>query len=131
MFLQITGADGTVRHIDLGERDGEWLLGRSENCDITLSESSVSRKHARIFGGPETYFIAALGSAIGTSNQNGPLQGAAEFGQGDTISIGPFRLRLVPSVRPAAPARPEPRPQGEKQVSRTFDFDDTNLLYTD
>ena len=131
MFLQITAADGSVKHIDLGSSEGEWLLGRSENCDITLSESSVSRKHARIFGGPETYFIADLGSAIGTSNQNGPLQGAAEFGRGDTISIGPFRLRLVSAVRPAAPAKPEPAPQGEKQVSRTFDFDDTNLLYTD
>ena len=50
MFLQITAADGSVKHIDLGSSEGEWLLGRSENCDITLSESSVSRKHARIFG---------------------------------------------------------------------------------
>ena len=131
MFLQITAADGSVKHIDLGSSEGEWLLGRSENCDITLSESSVSRKHARIFGGPETYFIADLGSAVGTSNQNGPLQGAVEFGRGDTITIGSFRLRLVASVRPATPARLEPAAPGEKQVSRTFDFDDTNLLYTD
>ena len=130
MFLQITAADGSVKHIDLGSSEGEWLLGRSENCDITLSESSVSRKHARIFGGPETYFIADLGSAIGTSNQNGPILSATEFGRGDTISIGPFRLRLAAAVRPAAPA-PAPPVSGEKQTSRTFDFDGTDLLYTD
>ena len=66
MFLQITDISGTVRHIDLGTREGEWLLGRSDTCDICLSESSVSRKHAKIFGGPETFFITDLGSGIGT-----------------------------------------------------------------
>jgi len=62
MFLQITDADGGVKHIDLGSGEGEWVLGRSENCDITLPGSSVSRKHARLFGGPDTYFIADLGA---------------------------------------------------------------------
>ena len=130
MFLQITDADGGVKHIDLGSGEGEWVLGRSENCDITLPGSSVSRKHARLFGGPDTYFIADLGSSIGTSNQNGPLKAAAEFGQGDTVTIGPFRLRLTAAVRQTA-RQPEQPAEEEKQTSRTFDFDDTNLLYTD
>ena len=77
MFLQITDAGGTVRHIDLGGRDGEWILGRSENCDVCLSESSISRKHAKLFGGPETFFIADLGSGIGTRNQNGKIDSPA------------------------------------------------------
>ena len=37
MFLQITDAAGKVRHIDLGVQEGEWLLGRSDSCDICLS----------------------------------------------------------------------------------------------
>ena len=125
MFLQITDAAGSVRHIDLGEREGEWLLGRSENCDVCLSESSISRKHAKIFGGPETYFIADLGSRIGTANQHGKISAPAEFGLGDSVTIGPFTLRLMKSVQ-AAP--PKPAAGDGKEVSRTFDFDDTNLL---
>ena len=130
MFLQITDTGGTVRHIDLGTREGEWLLGRSDSCDVCLPESSVSRKHAKVFGGPETFFITDLGSGIGTKNQNGPIQTPTEFAQGDTVSIGPFQLRLVQSAVPPASRPPAPEPEG-KTVSRTFDFDGVNLLYTD
>ena len=79
MFLQITEVNGTARHIDLGDKEGEWLIGRSDNCDICLLESSVSRKHAKLFGGPETFFISDLGSGIGTRNQNGRITSAEEF----------------------------------------------------
>ena len=131
MFLQITDAQGAARHIDLGNREGEWVLGRSDNCDVCLQDSSVSRKHAKIFGGPETFFITDLGSSLGTKNQNGPVTSATEFALGDTVTVGPFSLRLVNSAAPA-PARPKPEvPAGEKPVSRTFDFDGTDLLYTD
>ena len=130
MFLQIRDAAGALRHIDLGSRDGEWLLGRSENCDVCLPESSVSRKHAKIFGGGETYFISDLGSSIGTKNQNGPLSGAVEFAAGDVITIGPFQLRLTASPSVPSPGKPAPEP-GEKQSSRISDFDGVNLLYTD
>lgn len=128
MFLQIIEANGTARHIDLGSKEGEWLIGRSDNCDIHLPESSVSRKHAKLFGGPETFFITDLGSGIGTRNQNGPITSATEFSLSDSVSIGPFRLRLVKSAHSAPPK--QSAPEGEKSASRTFDFDDTNVLYT-
>ena len=136
MFLQIKEPDGKLRHIDLGASEGEWLLGRSENCDICLAESSVSRKHAKLFGGPETFFISDLGSGIGTRNQNGVISGAVEFSLTDSVSIGPFQLKLVkavqtapaPAVHGAASAAPA---SGEKEASRTSEFDDVNLLYTD
>ena len=134
MFLQITDAAGNVRHIDLGGSEGEWLLGRSDNCDIVLSENSISRKHAKIFGGPETFFITDLGSGIGTKNQHGPITSATEFASGDTVSIGSFLLRLVPvavQAKSAAPAPSAPTGSGEKEVSRLADFDGVNLLYTD
>lgn len=130
MFLQITSPDGTIRHIDLGSGEGEWLLGRSDSCDVILSESSVSRKHAKIFGGPATYFITDLGSGIGTKNQHGPILAAIEFAQGDLVSIGPFQLRLVQSAL-SIPAKSSTAGQDEKSVSRTFDFDEVNLLYTE
>ena len=131
MFLRITDAAGSVRHIDLGNQEGEWVLGRSDNCDVCLQDGSVSRKHAKIFGGPETFFITDLGSSLGTKNQHGPITAATELGQGDVITVGPFELRLVTSAAPA-----QSRPQKEasddgKAVSRTFDFDGTDLLYTD
>ena len=129
MFLQIIEANGTARHIDLGDKEGEWLIGRSDNCDIRLPESSVSRKHAKLFGGPETFFITDLGSGIGTRNQNGLITAATEFSLSDSVSIGPFQLRLVKSAHSAPPK--QSAVEGEKSASRTFDFDDTNVLYTD
>ena len=131
MFLQITDAQGAARHIDLGSREGEWVLGRSDNCDVCLQDSSVSRRHAKIFGGPETFFITDLGSSLGTKNQHGPISAATEFALGDTVTVGPFSLRIVNSAAPAS-SRPKPEAAaGEKAVSRTFDFDGTDLLYTD
>jgi len=133
MFLQITDASGAVRHIDLGTREGEWVLGRSDNCDVCLSDSSVSRKHAKLFGGPETFFIADLGSSIGTKNQHGAIAAPTEFALGDTVSVGPFSLRIVNSASPAASRSKKSKEQADvdKAVSRTFDFDGTDLLYTD
>ena len=132
MFLQITDAAGGVRHIDLGEREGEWLLGRADTCDVCLRESSVSRKHAKIFGGPETFFVTDLGSGIGTRIRDEKIEAATEFVPGEAVTIGPFTLRLVKSVARTAPPRPEPAADaGEKKVSRTFEFDGTDLLYTD
>ena len=131
MFLQITDAAGKVRHIDLGVQEGEWLLGRSDSCDICLQESSVSRKHAKIFGGPETFFISDLGSGIGTRVRDEKIGSAVEFALGDTAAIGPFRLRLVKSASQQASPSPAAPAAGEKPVSRTFDFDGNDLLYTD
>ena len=132
MFLQITDGTGSVRHIDLGEREGEWLLGRADTCDVCLRESSVSRKHAKIFGGPETFFVTDLGSGIGTLVRGAKIGAATEFPLGEAVTIGPFTLRLVKSVARTAPPRPESAPApGEKKVSRTFEFDGADLLYTD
>ena len=131
MFLQITDASGGVRHIDLGNQEGEWVLGRSDNCDICLQDGSVSRKHAKIFGGPETFFITDLGSSLGTKNQHGPIAAATELALGDVVTIGPFEIRLVNSAAPANPRPQKAGEAGEKPVSRTFDFDGTDLLYTD
>ena len=111
MFLQITDAAGSVRHIDLGEREGEWLLGRADTCDVCLRESSVSRKHAKIFGGPETFFVTDLGSGIGTLVRGAKIEAATEFPLGEAVTIGPFTLRLVKSVARTAPPRPEPAPR--------------------
>ena len=129
MFLRILEPDGKTRHIDLGGRDGEWLLGRSDNCDVRLPDDSVSRKHAKLFGGPETFFLTDLGSSLGTRTQNGAVTAPVEFAEGDTAEIGPFRLQLSRTANMQSSPRPA-APEG-KEVSRMFDFDDTNVLYTD
>ena len=44
--------------------DGDWamLLGRHSECDIVLSGSDVSRKHARLLSCNGQIFIEDLGS---------------------------------------------------------------------
>jgi diguanylate cyclase (GGDEF)-like protein len=42
------------------------VVGRGEDCDIRISDHSVSRRHARIEPGDEGYFVADLQSTNGT-----------------------------------------------------------------
>ena len=41
---------------------GDNLVGRGEDCDVTLSDGSLSRKHAQILVEKGSHFIKDLGS---------------------------------------------------------------------
>ncbi len=43
-----------------------WVLGRDENCEITLPDPKASRKHFEIIKKNADFFISDLGSANGT-----------------------------------------------------------------
>jgi DNA-binding response OmpR family regulator len=65
----------------------EFLIGRGEECDLTISDRQVSRHHARIRRTPSGYRIEDLGSKNGT-HLNGALIEAPELLQdGDDIQI--------------------------------------------
>ena len=53
--------------IDLSTGKKEWSIGRSLDCDINLADSSISRRHARIFADDDgSFYIEDLGSTHGT-----------------------------------------------------------------
>ena len=61
--LLLKSAGGESRQFELAK--AEVLIGRSSASDIVLSDSKVSRGHARLECGPEGCTLVDLGSANG------------------------------------------------------------------
>lgn len=82
-------------------RNASYLIGRGEECDIRLSDVTVSRRHARLSGGPGGFRIEDLESTNGTwlDGQRITTQSVAP-GQG--FRLGSCNLRLV--ARDTVPA---------------------------
>jgi len=85
----------------------EAVIGRSRNCEVTVSGPSVSRRHARIIRNGAGYAVEDLGSANGTRVNGQPVQ-TLDLAHGDVIGIGHFKFAFqlddeeAPAPRPAA-----------------------------
>ena len=66
---------------------GLVVLGRSRECDISISDSNVSRRHAEIVREDADYWMVDLGSTNGTE-LNGRRVTREKLGDGDRITIG-------------------------------------------
>ncbi|HUH07974.1 MAG TPA: DUF3662 and FHA domain-containing protein [Egibacteraceae bacterium] len=73
---------------------GTMTLGRLPQCDITLDDASVSRRHARIQRSGERWSIEDLGSTNGV-RVNGEDVGHAEIRDGDQLELGSVRMLFV------------------------------------
>lgn len=113
----LSGAD-LARSFALGERA---VAGRADECEVVLSDRSISRKHALFARGEEGWFVQDLGSTNGLSRAGKRLERLV-LADGDEFKLGDLalRFRLVPvggeelefvDARPSAPvAAPAPAP---------------------
>lgn len=67
------------------------LIGRLTDCDITLDDASVSRRHARIRREGQDYVIEDLRSTNGV-RVNGTERDYARLDHGDELELGSVRL---------------------------------------
>jgi hypothetical protein len=72
------------RNVLSGER---VLVGRSRECDVTVSDPNVSRRHIELRRGDRGWTAVDLGSTNGMK-VNGRRIGHAELSPGDRITIG-------------------------------------------
>jgi pSer/pThr/pTyr-binding forkhead associated (FHA) protein len=79
--------DGTKYELD----KGPLTIGRSKDCDITLADPNVSRKHAEVRQEGAAYWAVDLGSTNGME-VNGRRQKRAKLRQGDRITLGSTEL---------------------------------------
>ena len=66
----------------------ETLVGRDASCHVTIPDSSVSHRHARIYHSDGEWYVEDLGSTNGTFVNDRPLTRPMVLRPGDTVSIG-------------------------------------------
>jgi hypothetical protein len=70
-----------------------FIVGRHEDCDLVLSGSNVSRRHAEIAADADGLFLTDLASTNGTLVNGLPVT-SQRLVHGDIVTIGDHHLRL-------------------------------------
>ncbi|MFM8611613.1 MAG: FHA domain-containing protein, partial [Actinomycetota bacterium] len=73
--------------------DAAIVIGRSKDCDISLADGNVSRRHAEFGRDGEGFAIRDLDSTNGTL-VNGRRIRREPVGEGDEITVGTSTLRI-------------------------------------
>jgi hypothetical protein len=84
---------GSGERMPLGDRT--ISIGRLPECEITLADPNVSRRHAEIRPSGPGYVVADLGSTNGT-RVNGTTISEHRLQPGDEIAVGNVRIRYEP-----------------------------------
>jgi tetratricopeptide (TPR) repeat protein len=92
-------------------KSGDITIGRDEDCELSLSDIAVSRRHARIGLEGASFVIEDLGSNNGTFLNGDAIEGRVMLSAGDEIVVGERTLRFVelneaPPTSAAAPVYP-------------------------
>ena len=72
---------------------GVSTVGRSKDCDVTIEDASLSRRHAELRREDDAVWIVDLGSTNGTE-VNGKRVDRARLASGDRILLGQTELRF-------------------------------------
>jgi predicted amidophosphoribosyltransferase len=89
---------------------GDTMVGRSEDCRITLFDPLISRRHARIRVTGESAILEDLGSRNGCRVNGVPIKGPQLLHDGDRIRIGTQELVFCDTS--SAPNGRQHRPTG-------------------
>lgn len=120
-----------LRRRDTGEETAltpGLLVGRSSECGLSLRESSVSRKHARLELRDQEWWVVDLGSSNGTL-RNGQREGEFPLAGGDRVTFGAIEFDVVgdapaaASASAAAPAAASPGTGGAPDLGDEIEIE--------
>lgn len=80
---------------DLELTEGEFLIGRSAACQLSLDDPLVSRNHARLRVTDGGVMVDDLGSRNGIRVNGERVTGSRELVHGDVLSVGSQKLTLL------------------------------------
>ena len=91
-------------HHDLELSEGQFAVGRSAGCQLSLDDPLVSRRHAVLRVRKDGVSVQDLGSRNGVLVNGGKIAGERELAGGDKVSIGSQEmvLTLVAEANPAS-----------------------------
>ncbi|WP_053228309.1 FHA domain-containing protein [Spirochaeta cellobiosiphila] len=72
-----------------------YKIGRSEDCDLTLSSPKISRVHAQLSVWKDTLSIEDMDSTNGTFVNNKQTQGEIVLTSGDVLQIGDNLFKIT------------------------------------
>jgi FHA domain/Domain of unknown function (DUF1707) len=64
------------------------LIGRSQECDLVVADSSVSRTHAALHRGRDGWYVVDLGSTNGTFVNGWRASAPQPVAEGDVVTFG-------------------------------------------
>jgi serine phosphatase RsbU (regulator of sigma subunit) len=100
-------------------RPGRYIIGRNPDCDLTIEDDTVSRKHAEIIiGNDHTIILADLGSHNGTIVNGERISESVILQVNDEICFGEVAFRLFDRDDKSLPARSTHISEIEHDLSR-------------
>ena len=105
-------------------RAGTLYLGRSPECELSISDPAVSRRHARLSVSPTLIVIEDLGSQNGVFVNTERIHGPCELRAGDVVRICSHELELVDIV----PEEVTPAPNRYRLTGDTLSGTDKTTL---
>jgi hypothetical protein len=95
-------SDLGLEFVEPNERTGERIdvdvavvIGRSPECDVSLNDTYLSSRHARIANDSGDLSIEDLGSTNGTYVNQELVQGRVHLERGDIVQVGGVLFEVV------------------------------------
>ncbi|RPJ06934.1 MAG: FHA domain-containing protein [Spirochaetaceae bacterium] len=92
-FLESSLSDGNAVQIKIN--NDPFVVGRDKKCNLTLSSSTISRRHAEIFSKDSTFYLRDLGSTNGTFINSKKIAEEEIVHNGDYITFADLQFKLI------------------------------------
>ncbi|HLX39999.1 MAG TPA: FAD-dependent oxidoreductase [Ktedonobacteraceae bacterium] len=92
--LVVLEQDGKPQ-VFLLEHGKQVTLGRDRNNTIVLADAAISRFHAKVYQGPDGFYMADAGSSNGVSINHTTISAPYHLAHGDTILIGGITIYFL------------------------------------
>ena len=74
--------------------DEAFYIGRSSECDLTLDQETISRRHTKITVTPTGHQVEDMGSTNGTLVNGRPIVQPVTLKDGDDVQVGDVVMRV-------------------------------------
>lgn len=118
LFLNFTDDSGAERRIAVDR--AKFVIGRQPDCDLAISDSRLSRRHAAIESFGAVFLANDLGSSNGTTLGGERLSEPKPLTDGDVLDLGGYRIRVeivADETRPRRSQTANPSASNEVQTS--------------